>query len=83
MNTEDKKVISHQQDLFLDDDGFADILDESGGSNIPKYENAERILHLIRLLSMSACTRADILRRLGDYYSIDEESDDPYKVAPC
>jgi len=81
LNTEDKKIISHQQDLFLDDDGFADILDESGDSNIPKYENAERILHLIRLLSMSACTRADILRRLGDYYSIDEESDDPKRTA--
>ncbi len=75
MDTEFENILSSQQGLLLDDD-LSDIFDESSDSNAPKYENAERILHLIRLLSMSECTRADILRRLRDYYSVDEESDD-------
>jgi len=79
VDTEHEKTIINQHDLLLDDE-LADIFDDEGDGNAPKYENAERILHLIRLLRMSECTREDILKRLRGYYSIDEEDGDPRRA---
>lgn len=47
----------------------------------PQYENAERILRLLYLLSSSDCMQEDIFGRLKDFYRIGED-DDPKVRAP-
>ncbi len=41
MDTEHEKTIINQHDLLLDDE-LADIFDDEGDGNAPKYENAEK-----------------------------------------
>jgi predicted DNA-binding transcriptional regulator YafY len=48
--------------------------DEQTGGIGPKYETAERILHLLQLLTAGDCTRQDIFERMRDYYKV---TDDP------
>lgn len=52
---------------------FLDLSDDEHETSGPEQRNAERILHLLSLLSGSPCTQQDIFERLRDFYSIDEE----------
>jgi len=61
----------------LPETSLAEKIDSVG----PRYETAERILRLLRLLTTNNCTRQDIFERLRDHYKINE-SDDPRAMAP-
>ena len=52
---------------------FLDTSDDEYESAGPEQRNAERILHLIYVLSANTCTKQDIFERLRDYYTIDVE----------
>ena len=55
---------------------FLDLSDDEHENIGPEQRNAERILHLIYILSANTCTQQDIFERLRDYYPVEE----PIKV---
>jgi hypothetical protein len=57
------------------------LIDKPDTGSEPQYENAERVLRLLYLLSGGDCTQEDILGRLKDFYRIGED-DDPKARAP-
>ena len=58
-------------------DGDGDERENSG----PDYRTVERILRLLHLLSMNACTQQDIFERLRDYYPVDTSSSSSSRAA--
>lgn len=63
------------------EDEELDAFEENAESNHPKYETAERVLHLIHLLAANECSQQDIYERLKDYYRIDGNSDASAKTS--
>ena len=63
------------------EDEELDSFEENAESNHPKYETAERVLHLIHLLAANECSQQDIYERLKDYYRIDGNSDASAKTS--
>ncbi len=69
MNNENDIQSLAQQDVKF----FLELSDDEHENNGPEQRNAERLLHLLSLLSSNTCTQQDIFERLRDFYSIDEE----------
>ncbi len=79
LNTERTRSGSDQQLQSFGDSDKDELLEtfaDQRADNGPRYETTERIMRLLQFLAANDCTRQDILKRMRDYYRIDE-GDDP------
>ena len=73
MDTQDTRSGSIQHETIVDSLDETEIpAGKKKNDAGTKYENVERILHLLHLLASGECTREDIFERLRDFYKTDE-----------